>query len=128
MAGAYSNIQTQPVTGTVHVDNFGAIVQVSGSVAVTSVKMVTNTTVQFTASTTPTKLISKNVNRKQLWVYMSGAANLYLGLGSVSTSTYFLKMESESLYELPMMPSIYIGEIWGVWDSGSGIANITEVQ
>lgn len=126
--GQYDNSVTQRVTGTVHVDNFASIIPVTGTVNVVPTKSFTPSMATFLASTTASLFSAKNINRKQLWVHTSGSSYLFLGLGTVSTSSYFMKIEPGALWELPSYNNVYVGEVWGVWSGPSGTAHVTEVR
>lgn len=122
---AYDNSIVQKVTGTVHLDNNP--LPISGTVYTSAVQARLPTMSFVSASSTPVLLVGSNINRKQLWIYNSGSS-LRIGLGSVSTSSYFLKIESGGYWELPSAGSVYTGDVWGVWEVSVGGANVTEVR
>lgn len=124
----YDLSTTQKVTGTIHVDNFGSTVPVSGSVEVVPTLAWASTTSRITASLTPVKLIGSNAARKSLWISCHGTSSLFLGLGTVSEDKFFLMMEPDSFWEMPVGPSIYPGEVWGFWNGDNGFIMVTEVK
>jgi len=128
MANFYDNSIVQKVTGTVHIDNYGSVVPVSGTVAVSLTPAKIPVTNVVAATTSSVLLISANTARKQVWVYNTGPSFLYLGLGAVTTNSYFLKMEPEGYWELPVNTSIYTGAIYGVFSTVVGSATTTEIR
>ena len=124
----YDNSVVTRVTGTIHVDNYGRVVPVTGTVEVSPTPAKRPTTRLFAATTESIMLVDSNPARKQLWVYLTGPAYLYLGLGGVVTgSSYFLKVEPEAFWELPVGPNVYTGQIYGAFSENSGTAAVTEI-
>lgn len=125
---AYDNSVTTKVTGTVHLDNFKSVMPVSGTVSATSPLARVAVVGSFAASPTAALLAGQNPARKQLWIFMTGPSYLYVGPPGVTTGSHFLKMESDSVWELPTAGGTYTGEIWGVWSGTTGSAQVTEIR
>jgi hypothetical protein len=128
MANYYDNSLTTQVTGTVHIDNFGSVVPVTGTVQATTPLARQSAIGSFTATTTPVLLVGQNLARKQLWIFATGSSYLHVGPPGVTTGSYFLKMESDSFWELATPGGIYTGELWGVWNGTTGSAQVTEIR
>jgi len=60
-------------------------------------------------------------------IYNSSTQNMYLSFTSpaaVSSGGFFVKIPSNTLYELPFL---YSGAVYCIWDSANGYANVLEV-
>lgn len=70
-------------------------------------------------------ILASNANRLGATIYNDSSAILYLKLGSTASTTSFtIKMQAESYYEVPFN---YTGIIEGLWASATGNARITEL-
>lgn len=125
MASYYDNSPIQQVSGTVHIDNNP--LPVSGTVAAAPPAIRFPTMTRVAAVTSSVVLAAGNPNRKQLWIFNTGSA-LFVGLNTVSTSSYFLRIDSDGYWELPTAGGVFVGDVLGVWASASGGAMVTEVR
>lgn len=124
----YSNQMVTQVTGTVRVDNLPAVLPVTGTILANAPRANSANGSTFESTDQPFQMVGQNYNRKQLWVYNTGSSYLCLGLGTVTTSSYFLKMDPNSFWELPIAGGVYTGAVWAVFSGTlSGYAQVTEV-
>jgi hypothetical protein len=110
-------------SGVVPVSIVGEVsMSFSGEVRPSSSSMST-----ISASTSSILLISGNENRSTAMFYNDSNKNLYLSLGSTSsTSSFTLVVPSSAYFEIAY-PS-YTGDISGVWAGGvTGSVKITEL-
>lgn len=117
------------VTGSVTVTNFPAVQVITGSINTVAVQQTSSVTLttKFTASLIGVLALASNTNRRGASFYKEGAGSafLLLGTGSVSTTNFTVKLNTESLYEVPYN---YIGPvqmIFGTTPIGSFV-NVTE--
>jgi hypothetical protein len=76
------------------------------------------------ASTSDTKLLSRNAFRQEAIVYNNSTATLYVKYGrdSSATSFTFLVLAGQAL-----VVDHYTGPLYGTWDAANGNAMVTEV-
>lgn len=92
----------------------------AGSVAVAT----TATLVNVSSSASNVTLRAANDARIGMLVVNDSTATLYLKYGATaSTSSYTVKMEPGSYWEMPQ--PIYTGIVDGIWSSANGAARIT---
>ncbi len=126
----FSGIQT--ITGSVGIEN---IVSITGSVLVSSTGSLpvlakqsqTVATSSIAASNSVSQvLLSASNNRLFAAVYNDSSARLYLLLGSpASTTSFTIRMDGQSYFEVPIQ---YTGVVTGIWSSNAGDARMTEVR
>lgn len=123
---------TQPVSGTVTADQGGTWTVQPGNTANTTAWLVTNqnystsTVTSVAASATSVQLLASTSGRKAAYFYNDSTADCYLKLGTTaSTSSFTVKMVSNSFYELPQ--PCYTGRIDAIWSSATGNIRITEI-
>lgn len=123
---------TQPVSGTVTANQGGTWTVQPGNTANTTAWLVTNqnfstsTVTSVAGSATSVQLLASTSGRKAAYFYNDSTADCYLKLGTTaSTSSFTVKMVSNSFYELPQ--PCYTGQIDAIWSSATGNIRITEI-
>lgn len=99
------------------VDSMGRqhVVLKSGAATVSSVS----------GSATNAVILASNNSRTGATIYNDSSAVLYLKLGTTASTTSFtIKMQPDSYYEVPYG---YTGDIHGIWASATGSARVTEL-
>lgn len=140
------NVQSQPnITGSVNVTNsifnitgtvgVGNIVSITGSVLVSATGSLpilakqsqTVVTSSLAASNSVSQvLLSASNNRLFAAVYNDSTAKLYLLLGTpASTTTFTVRMDGQTYFEVPIQ---YTGVVTGIWSTNAGDARMTEVR
>ena len=72
-------------------------------------------------------LFATNADRIGVLVFNDSTAVLYLKYGATaSSSSYSIKMEAGSYWEMPQ--PIFTGQIDGIWASANGAARVTELE
>jgi hypothetical protein len=100
---------TQPVSGTVSAQTYS-----------------TSTVTSVAGSASSVQLLASTAGRKAAYFYNDSTADCYLKLGTTaSTSSFTVKMVSNSFYELPQ--PCYTGRIDAIWTSATGNIRITEI-
>ena len=131
-----SNLGTwQPIQGTDGgmkvVSSPSSPVYVTGNLAVIDPEIaLPNATVSMVAASVSSVLLSAaNSNRKQLSVYNSAVADLYIKFASVATTESFsIKIPPSGYFELTTTNGVYTGPLAGIWRTATqGSASITEV-
>lgn len=85
----------------------------------------TSAVTSVASSATNVTILALNAQRRGATIYNDSSAILYLKLGATaSTSSFTVKMQAESYYEVPAQ---YTGIIDGLWASATGSARITEI-
>ena len=80
------------------------------------------------SSVTDQTLLVANPARKRMIINNTGTGNLYIKFGTVASTTSFTyKITPGSLYQ-SNLPSEFVGQIDGIWDTANGLAVITEVM
>lgn len=93
-------------------------------------KLLSGTGAAPTITTVPSSITSQtfavaNANRLGLTVYNDSTQPLYLKLGATAgTSSYTIRMQPKSYYEVPYG---YVGRVDGVWLAADGNALVTEL-
>ncbi len=83
------------------------------------------TVTEVSASTSLTKLLEENPNRKGFMIYNESTSILYLKLGeNATTSSFTTKVAAEDYWETPYG---YSGAATGVWVTANGTAHVTEI-
>lgn len=96
-----------------------------GSVSTAAVGTPTN----VASSAASVTILAANPNRKGAVIYNDSTAVLYLLLsaaGPASITNYSVQVPAQAYFELPP-PSIYIGQILGIWAAAAGFARVTEL-
>lgn len=132
---------TQTVTGSVGITNFPAVQVITGTVAlaaqpitITSTgslstldrksSLATTSSVNASNSTSQV-LLSSSLARLQGLVFNDSTGQLYLTLGSTSSTTSFtVRIDSRGYYEIPIY---YLGVVTGIWSNNNGAARMTEI-
>lgn len=98
------------------------------NVGITALPKVTTATLSNVASSASNvTLLAENTDRIGVLVQNDSTATLYLKYGATaSTSSYTVKMEPGSYWEMPQ--PIYTGIIDGIWSAANGAARITELE
>lgn len=85
----------------------------------------TATSSNVTASITNVTILASNANRRGATIYNDSTSLVYLKLGATATSTSFtLKLQPDSYYEVPFD---YSGIIDGIWVAANGAARVVEI-
>jgi hypothetical protein len=120
------------VDGTVTANQGGTWTVQPGNTANTTAWLVTNqnfstsTVTSVAGSATSVQLLASTSGRKAAYFYNDSTADCYLKLGTTaSTSSFTVKMVSNSFYELPQ--PCYTGRIDAIWSSATGNIRITEI-
>lgn len=103
--------------------------QVEAQVTVESATIVAGaaTLSNVSSSASNGTLLASNADRIGVLIVNDSTATLYLKYGATaSTSSYSVKMEPGSYWEMPQ--PIYTGIIDGIWSSANGSARITELE
>lgn len=92
---------------------------------VTNVKIATTAADSLVAvSLTAVQLLAANAARKCLSVYNATTGNLYIRLGATASLTdWVVKLRPNDYYEQD-----YTGTVSGIWDAGSGNAQVCELS
>lgn len=86
----------------------------------------TSAVTSVAASATSVAVLALNAQRRGATIYNDSTAILYLKLGGTASSTSFtVKMQPDSYYEVPAQ---YTGVIDGIWASATGSARVTEIS
>jgi hypothetical protein len=98
-----------------------------GDVDIASTPKVTSATLENVASSaTNVTLFDSNAAAKGRMIHNDSTAVLYVKFGATATSSsYTVKMASDSYYEFP--EPVYTGIVDGIWASANGSARCTEV-
>jgi hypothetical protein len=98
-----------------------------GDVDIASTPKVTSATLANVASSaTNVTLFASNAAAKGRMIHNDSTAVLYVKFGATATSSsYTVKMASDSYYEFP--EPVYTGIVDGIWASANGSARCTEV-
>jgi hypothetical protein len=79
------------------------------------------------ASVSSVTLLTSNVNRVSAMMFNDSTSAAYVKLGATaSTSSFTVKMASNSYYELPL--PTYTGVVDCIWDSATGNMRITQIS
>lgn len=128
------------VDGTIAVSNFPATQPISAASLPLPTGVSTETTLatllagksstsavtSVTGSATTVQLLAANTNRRMASFYNDSTADLFLKLGTTASTTSFtVKITSQSFYELPL--PAYTGRIDGIWSTANGTVYITEL-
>jgi hypothetical protein len=114
-----------PSAGVVTVQGIagGTAIPVSGTITVA--KATSSTVTSVAASTSNVTLLAVNANRLGASIYNDSNSLLYVKLGATaSTSSYTIKLFSQSYWEIP---TNYTGIIDGIWANSNGSARIDEL-
>jgi hypothetical protein len=97
-----------------------------GDVDIASTPKVTSATLANVASSaTNVTLFASNAAAKGRMIHNDSTAVLYVKFGATATSSsYTVKMASDSYYEFP--EPVYTGIVDGIWASANGAARCTE--
>lgn len=78
------------------------------------------------AAVASTTLLAANANRKWGAIYNDSASNLYLGLGAiaVTVTSFTVLLGAGDYFEFP---TLYTGEVRGLWVTAVGAARLTEI-
>jgi len=134
------NIPT--VTGSVGITNFPIVQTITGTVALTAQPIIITTTGSLptlhrrsslastssvnASNSTSQILLSSSLNRLQGLVFNDSTGQLYVTLGSSSSTTSFtVRLDSRGYYEIPIY---YIGVVSGIWSNNNGAARMTEIN
>lgn len=94
-----------------------------GRVHITS-KCATATKTNVASSATSVTILASSTSRLGATIYNDSTATLYLNLGSTASATDFtVKLNQDDYYEAPFG---YTNIIYGIWDSATGYARVTE--
>jgi len=97
-----------------------------GSVWVREKTSTTSALTNVAGSATSVTVLALNANRKGATIYNDSTAILYLKLGATASTTSFtVKMQPDSYFEVPGQ---YTGVIDGIWASATGSARVTELS
>ena len=106
-------------------DAVGLRVNAMGALWVQEQPAATPTQSSVAASATSVSILASNTGRMGATVYNDSTAFLYLKLGATASTTSFtIRMASQSYYEVPFD---YTGAIDGIWASANGNARVTEL-
>lgn len=108
----------------------GLTVNADGSIntvtTVTPQGYATSTINRIAASLTSVTLIASNTSRKGGYIYNDSTENMYLKLGSSTTSiSKTVTIAGSGFYELPQ--PIYTGIVSAAWAVATGSADVTEL-
>jgi hypothetical protein len=108
-------------------DAVGLRVDSLGALWVTEARRAsTATTSNVASSASSTTLLSANADRLGAMILNDSDEILYVKLGATASTTSFtVKMESQTYYEVPFD---YTGIIDGIWAAADGFARVTEVE
>lgn len=85
----------------------------------------TSAVTSVAASATSVAVLALNAQRRGATIHNDSTAILYLKLGATASATSFtIKMQPDSYYEVPAQ---YTGVIDGIWASATGSARVTEI-
>lgn len=88
-------------------------------------KSATATLSNVSSSATSVTLLASNASRIGATIHNDSTQDLYVKFGTTaSTSSFTVKMNPQSYYEVPFT---YTGRIDGIWSSANGAARITEL-
>ncbi len=100
---------------------------ITGSLTVAAGTSQTGTPTQVAGSATAVTILNANTNRKGFSVTNDSTVILYLILSATTptSAVYSVKMAPQSYFE-DRNPTVYQGQVQGIWASATGNAVITE--
>jgi trimeric autotransporter adhesin len=88
----------------------------------------TATLTNVASSASSVQIVASNAGRKGFYVFNDSTQVLYLKFGTTaSTSSYTVQVPGGGYYEMPN-PTLYTGELDGIWASANGNARVTELS
>jgi hypothetical protein len=126
-----TNVGTLPAVATAAAPSYtegyqvGLSLDLSGSQRVKMARAGTAAVTQTAGSASSVTLLSSNTARLGCSVHNDSSAILYVKFGTTaSTTSYTIRLTSQSYYECPFN---YTGRIDGIWASAAGNAYVTEL-